>query len=320
MSKVLLVIEDFSELKDLETVLRKLGFDVVGIASEFSMAQQILTFNPDIVIGSGQGAKVSAMGVGRRLREMPRWVGHTILGFPKGFNPPAEDLLRIRMDNLCESPLNAEKVLPFLARIEGQDEKKWAEKLKVVRSNMAAAEANRQEGGGDGSESDIAFVSGGFSKFDEASGTSSGFESKSESEAFISPDIKAVEEELATLVQDIVQKKGGKESPKVGPKAKVSDIVVEKTPEKITEKLSDYSENPTKFWGNSIEKANEVAKSRLSKALVGLKDVKLAAESTLTRKKTRKALKEMVQDWDPKELENQDRNRREFTRFLFKKK
>lgn len=320
MSKVLLVIEDFSELKDLETVLRKLGFDVVGIASEFSMAQQILSFNPDIVVGSGQGSKVSAMGVGRRLREMPRWVGHTILGFPKGFSPPAEDLVRIRMDNLCESPLSAEKVLPFLARIEGQDEKKWLEKLKVVRSNMAAAAANRQEGGGAGSDGDIAFVSGGFSRSDEASGFGSGSGFEPESEAFVSPDIKAVEEELATLVHEIVQKKGGKESAKPGLKAKVSDIVVEKTAEKISEKLSDFSEDPTKFWVNSIEKANEVSKSRLSKALASLKDVKLTSESTLTRKKTKKALKEMVKDWDPKELENQDRNRREFTRFLFKKK
>lgn len=282
MNKILLVIEDYTELKDLEMVLRKLGFNVLGIASEFAMSQQILSFNPEIVIGSGQGTKVSSMGVGRRLRDMPRWVGHTILSFPPGFTPPPEELIRIRMDNLCESPVTVEKILPFLARIDGANETQLVEKLKVIRTLGVEESVDNKSfigGGSVAKESDEIFVPG---------------VKREEENPFVTPDFKSLEDELTSLVQ-------GK-------------------PKEKDENVSDLAKNSASFWSNSIEKANNEVRSRLAKVMTSLKSVKLLEESTLTRKKTRKVQNELAKDWNPNDLNEQDKKRREFTRFLFKKK
>jgi hypothetical protein len=287
MSKILLVIEDFTELKDLELVLRKLGYNVTGIASEFAMSQQILSFNPDIVIGSGQGTKVSSMGVGRRLREMPRWVGHTILGFPPGFTPPPQELLRIRMDNLCESPVTVEKILPFLARIEGGSESQLIEKLKVIKM-LAATEEESDES----SANNSIIGGGGFSPKNEdvfIPGVK-----REDENPFVTPDFKAIEAELTSLVH--------------------------KSPTLESENPSDLVKNTATFWRDSIDKANNDFKGRLSKAMASLKSLKLLKDSSLNRKLTRKVQNDLSKDWDPKALEDQDKSRREFTRFLFKKK
>src|SRR5690349_733716 len=98
MSKVLLIYEDYTELNSVQIVLKKVGFDCLGISSEFTTQQQVLQFNPDIVIAFGKGPKVSSVSVGRRLKEMPRWGGRAVLIFPAGFKPRAEDLIKIRMD------------------------------------------------------------------------------------------------------------------------------------------------------------------------------------------------------------------------------
>ena len=282
MNKILLVIEDYTELRDLEMVLRKLGFNVLGIASEFAMSQQILSFNPDIVIGSGQGTKVSSMGVGRRLREMPRWVGHTILSFPPGFTPPPEELIRIRMDNLCESPVTVEKILPFLARIDGANEAQLIEKLRVIRTVSA----------GEGPANDSYIGGDSFANRDEEIFVP-GVKGEEEN-PFVTPDFKSLEDELTSLVQ-------GK-------------------PVSKDENPSDLPKSSASFWSNSIEKANNDVKARLAKVMTSLKSVKLLSESTLTRKKTRKVQNDLAKDWNPADLDEQDRQRREFTRFLFKKK
>ncbi|HRO68711.1 MAG TPA: hypothetical protein PL182_14150, partial [Pseudobdellovibrionaceae bacterium] len=84
MNKVLLAYEDYSEMLTIQSVLKKVGFDVLTTSSEFSLSEQVLSFNPEIIIGYGKGPKVSTLGVGRRLKDMPRWTGRVILIFPAG--------------------------------------------------------------------------------------------------------------------------------------------------------------------------------------------------------------------------------------------
>ncbi|MBX2989056.1 MAG: hypothetical protein KF802_14295 [Bdellovibrionaceae bacterium] len=121
MSKVLLVYEDYSEMTHIESVLKKVGFDVLSISNEFTLAQQVLAFNPDIIVGYGKGPKVSTVGVGRRIKEMPRWLGKAVLIFPGGVKPDPMDLARIRMDMALEAPLEINRLLQVLANLTDQN-------------------------------------------------------------------------------------------------------------------------------------------------------------------------------------------------------
>ena len=59
MNKILLVYEDYADLMSVEGTLKKVGFDVIGLSSEYAIAEQVLAFNPDLVVGSGRGGKVN---------------------------------------------------------------------------------------------------------------------------------------------------------------------------------------------------------------------------------------------------------------------
>lgn len=283
-----MVIEEFSELKELELVLRKFGFDVVGISSEFAMAEKILSFNPDFVIADGQGSKVSSVGVGRRLREMPRWNGHTILGFPPGYKPTGDELLRIRMDGACEAPITPEGILPFLAKLHSENEYEWIARLKEVRAHMKD-EAARESAAADSDRRGV-FVPG---------------DTPAEESPFAAPDFNAIEAELKSLA---------------GEKQPAQPVAKKMTPLVESEEVSTSVEKTPDFWVTSIARANEEAKARLMKARESLKGVRLQKESTLTRKKTHQVQRDLALDWKSEDLKAQDVSRREFTRFLFKKK
>ena len=105
MNKILLVYEDYADLMAVESTLKRVGFDVVSVSSEYSLQQQMLAFNPDVVVGAGRGGKVSSLGVGKRLKEMARWHGKSVLIFPANFKPSPQDLIKIRVDMILEAPV-----------------------------------------------------------------------------------------------------------------------------------------------------------------------------------------------------------------------
>lgn len=129
MNKILLVYEEYAELMNAENTLKRVGFDVIGISSEYSVAEQIVAFNPDLVVGSGRAGKVTSMGVGKRLKEMLRWQGRSVLIFPPNFKPSAQDLIKIRADLILESPVPPVRLLQVVAKLLGQDEGVLLEKL-----------------------------------------------------------------------------------------------------------------------------------------------------------------------------------------------
>lgn len=129
MNKILLVYEEYADLMSAESTLKRVGFDVIGLSSEYSVAEQIVAFNPDLVVGSGRGGKVTSLGVGKRLKEMLRWQGRSVLIFPAKFKPSAQDLIKIRADLILEAPVPPVRLLQVVAKLLGQDEAVLLEKL-----------------------------------------------------------------------------------------------------------------------------------------------------------------------------------------------
>ena len=129
MAKILLIYDDYTELNAVQFTLKKVGFDCLGISTEFGTTEQVISFNPDIVVASGRGPKVSTVGVGRRLKDMPRWTGKAILIFPPGNKPKPEDLMKIRMDVVLEAPVETVRLIQVLAKLTNQDDQVLIEKL-----------------------------------------------------------------------------------------------------------------------------------------------------------------------------------------------
>lgn len=127
MNKILLVYEDYTELMTLETAFKKVGFDVIGLSNEYLVGDQIVGFNPDLVVVSGKGGKVNSLGVGKKLKEMPRWQGKTVLIFTS--KPQPQDLLKIRVDMVLEAPVPAQRLLQVVAKLLEKDESLLSERF-----------------------------------------------------------------------------------------------------------------------------------------------------------------------------------------------
>lgn len=123
MSKILLVYDDFAELNATELSLKKVTFDVIGLTNEYAIKDQIVAFNPDIVVGLGKSQRVSSFSIGKKLKEMTRWTGKSILLFPKDYQIPADDLIQMRMDILLETPLSVIRLIQIICKLLTLDEK-----------------------------------------------------------------------------------------------------------------------------------------------------------------------------------------------------
>jgi len=143
-------------------MLKKIGFDVLGITSEFSLPEQLLAFNPQIVIGQGRSPKISTSGVGRRLRESQRWDGQSILIFFADAKPQPTEILKMRMDVGLEHPVAPTQLVQVISQLAGLDSNQLLDKLiKSMNADGSIREPDSsREGSTTQSGSDSVFVSG----------------------------------------------------------------------------------------------------------------------------------------------------------------
>lgn len=133
MVKVLLVYEDYNELTLVETYLKKIGFDVLGISSEFLIHDQILSFNPEILVVHGRSQKVSSFSVGQKLKEHGRYHGKVVIIVPHGVRPAPGEMIKLKMDALAEAPVDPENLIQILCRMAGIAAEPFLEKLRKAR-------------------------------------------------------------------------------------------------------------------------------------------------------------------------------------------
>lgn len=105
MDRVLLAIDDIQYSRHVEMTLRKVGFDVESINSEYNLNDSLLTFNPDYIVCRGQGARLTTLGLGKRLKDT-KFNGKVVLIFPENFQPSSEDLIKLRMDLMLFEPIS----------------------------------------------------------------------------------------------------------------------------------------------------------------------------------------------------------------------
>ncbi len=135
LKKILLVFADYNELEATQVFLKKVGFDVVGINNEAKLADQLLAFNPDIVVSSGATAQVSSLRVGTKLKENTRFHGKAVIIFPADYRPTPTDLIKVRMDATLELPVDPIRLLQILAKLSNQDPFALAEKFRKMSNS-----------------------------------------------------------------------------------------------------------------------------------------------------------------------------------------
>ncbi len=210
MNRILLIYDDFAELNTVDYSLKKVGFDVISISSEFLIQEKILSFNPEIVIAYARGPKVTSIGVGKRLKDMNRWGGKVLLIFPQGNKPDPQDLIRTRMDLLLEAPIPVTRLIQILAKITNQDDQQLLEKLikaAATESAEAQSQSNAQKiksdkenfyvGGKTKSDNDTQYVVGPAEKKTSTAVESGSFEMNPEIEKIGSAEQSAKEKGVA---------------------------------------------------------------------------------------------------------------------------
>ncbi|MBO9665232.1 MAG: hypothetical protein J7501_00265 [Bdellovibrio sp.] len=338
MNKILLVYEDYADLMGVEATLKKVGFDVVSLTSEYSVSEQMLAFNPDVVIGSGRGGKVSSLGVGKRLKEMVRWAGKAVLIFPANFKPAPQDLIKIRVDMILEAPVAPIRIVQVLAKLLGHDESVLLERLNKamhVESPQKPIAAAAGSGMKFNTENEAILVKGnlgeeakapgvGFSlepESQEAQGESAGFDLNTE-EQRETPRFKFGEKIVAADREESVGGQIDEAFPDVDLKSLERELLGGGAPEvekvevggevtEVEEALSQAQEQ--------LAKANEGLSERLKKYAELVADVKVAPKSTVTRVEARRRQVALEADWDKENINKLDELRREFTKALFKK-
>lgn len=341
MSKILLVYDDFAELNATELSLKKCSFDVIGLTNEYTVKDQIVSFNPDILVGFGNTQRVSSLSVGKKIKEMGRWTGKSILLFPKSYELTAEDLLQMRMDMLLETPVSVIRLIQIICKLLKHDEKAAIEKLAksfaIDKHNTMAFASYDAE-----TVKAIQHIQGELEKFesntvDDALPVTADEKTNVSASSGSAPIASSnVLEELSSKNTKIDNKKRffeNEETTKTSEDsdpfaALISELKGEPTPEvsrapqsKGAIKLDDDSMN-LDLVGQQIrtEIADhaETLAGKMKKYAELTVDLHLYPESTIKKTKAKKQLNELKKDWNPDELRTQDQFRREFVEQLFK--
>ncbi|WP_413574990.1 hypothetical protein ACLVWU_12100 [Bdellovibrio sp. HCB290] len=344
MSKVLLVYEDYADLMSVESTLKKVGFDVIGLSSEYAVSDQIISFNPDVVVGSGKGAKVSSLGVGKRLKEMSRWGGKAVLIFPANFKPAPQDLIKIRVDMILESPVAPLRIVQVLAKLLGQDESALLERLnKASHLEAPGAKPGTPPVGGGvkfATDKEAIFVKGTSPEDQEAAGAPAGIgfnidqESQGEGADFTLNNEEEKEiprfkfgAKFQTADKDAgAEGAAGNEFPDVDLKALERELLGGGAPEieKVEEKpapvaLVPAADEPPSKARQELEKSSAKLAERMQKYAKLVEDVKVAPVSTITRVESRKRQIDIASEWDQESIKDLDKLRQVFAKALFKK-
>lgn len=131
--KVLLVYDDYNEMTIIESYLKRVGIDALGISNEHLISENLLGFNPDVVVGSGKTQKVNSLSVSQRLKENHKYHGKSLVILPAKLRPSPDDLLKMKVDGMLEAPVSIEKLLAALSKVTGKDASGYLDKLVKIR-------------------------------------------------------------------------------------------------------------------------------------------------------------------------------------------
>jgi hypothetical protein len=133
MHKVMLVIEDYSESMKIQTALKKIGFDILSFANDQRISDNLLTFNPHVLVVSGK-VNFQSIQVGIKLKENKSFLGKVILVVDPSAKPTLSDLAQCRVDQILKSPISLIKLIQTIGPWCNMSAQALNEKLERLSS------------------------------------------------------------------------------------------------------------------------------------------------------------------------------------------
>ena len=155
----MLVIDDFNEMVGLETLFRRLGFDVLSFGREMAVSEGILGFPPDLVVAVGRGRHVNGFNLAPKIRygnTRPKLVVLVPQNEKRSAERAAEDAAedaQSDVDAIIETPFDPREALSVVAQLLNLEPDPILEKygkivsarlfepqeLKIIRHQVEAA-------------------------------------------------------------------------------------------------------------------------------------------------------------------------------------
>ncbi len=134
----MLVIDDFNELVGLETLFRRLGFDVLSLGRESLVAEAVLGFPPDLAVATGLGRHVNGLSLAPKLRygtSQPKLV--VLLPYRDPEEGSRPELRDAEIDAVIETPFDPRVALRVVAQLLSLDADPILEKYaKIVSARL----------------------------------------------------------------------------------------------------------------------------------------------------------------------------------------
>jgi CheY-like chemotaxis protein len=139
MRKIMLVIDDYSEMIGLESTLRRLGFDVLSVAKDVLVNDALLGFFPEILIATYKGRNVDGVKIAMKLKKNP--IQPMVALVHSGSAPLLNGEERRSVDVFLESPLRARHLIESIARLAKMPAEPLLEKYeKVTNADLSTGD------------------------------------------------------------------------------------------------------------------------------------------------------------------------------------
>lgn len=138
MLRILLALEDYGELMFLQTVLKKIGFDVDSTQNSRKLADMLLAMNPDVLVMTGRGRRIKGIDIVptiKKTRGHPKIILIRSGGLIKDESLPVEGWL--------DSPVGAPDLLDKIAELNNLNRQILQEKLLKLRMQEGEADPGR---------------------------------------------------------------------------------------------------------------------------------------------------------------------------------
>ena len=129
MDRVLLACDQIQYSAHIEMTLRKVGYDVETMTTEYNLSERLLTFNPDIIIVRGNSPKLMTLNMGIKLKEQLKYHGRLILIFSSDYKLSPDDLTRIKVDLLLFEPIGALKLAMQVLNLDPEKKEMMQDRL-----------------------------------------------------------------------------------------------------------------------------------------------------------------------------------------------
>jgi PleD family two-component response regulator len=134
MLRILMVLEDYGELMFLQTVLKKMGFDVDAIQNPRSFNDSVLRMNPDVLVMTAHGKKVNGVELAKGVKRV-RGIPHVILITTPGAVKNDDQAVWL------DSPVGAMDLLNTIADVGQLDKAGMADKFSKLHLQEGVSEA-----------------------------------------------------------------------------------------------------------------------------------------------------------------------------------